>query len=116
MSRSLLSQQKLFGLLELDMTGTVLYLSIESDNDSDGSAADVIGHNFFSEVAPFVNVEEFQQHLDNFKMSSEQANSFAFNCNYEDGTVPVKVILARINERSNIYRTKSLLVHIKQAY
>lgn len=115
MSRSILSQQKLFGLIELDAIGTVLYSRIETEGDPGGSPSDVTGHNFFSEVAPFLNVEEFHQCLDAFNRSSEYANSFLFNCDYEDGAVPVRVLLARICERSNDYRTKSLLVHIKKA-
>lgn len=110
------SQQKLFGLLELDQAGTVLYARLEGNNKLTSSLPDVAGHNFYSEVASFQNVKEFHQRLDAFSCSSEQADSFVFNCNYEDGTVPVRVLLARIRERTNGYRTKSLLVHIKKAY
>ncbi len=115
MRGTILSRQKLFGLLELDAAGTVLYSRLEGDHDLDSSAADVAGHNFYSEVAPFTNVEEFHQRLDTFNRSSEQAKSFAFNCDYEDGAVPVIVLLARIRQRTNGDPTKSLLVHIKKA-
>ena len=115
MHRLVHSKQNLFGLLELDESGTVLYSRLEGDDKLGGSAANIAGLNFFSEVAPFLNVEEFHQRLDNFKRSSEQANSFVFNCDYKDGAVSVRVLLARIRERSNDDRTKSLLVHIKRA-
>ena len=115
MSRLILSHEKIFGLLELDAAGRVLYSRLEGDGNLDGSAADVAGRNFFSEVAPFMNVEEFHQRLDNFNRSSAQAERFVFNCDYEDGAVPVRVLLARNSSRSNDYRTKSLLVHIKRA-
>lgn len=113
----ILQQQKLFGLLELDSAGTVLYSRLEADDtgDPDCSVADVTGHNFFSEVVPFLNVEDFHQRLETFDKGCEQANSFEFNCDYEDGAVQVRVLLARIRERSNDYRTKSVLVHIKKA-
>jgi hypothetical protein len=111
----ILSQQKLFGLLELDTAGTVLYSRLEDDDRLAGPAVDVTGLNFFSEVAPFKNIEEFHQHLDTFNRSGEHANSFLFNCEYEDGAVPVRVLLARLSSRSNDIRTKSLLVHIKRA-
>jgi two-component system cell cycle response regulator DivK len=115
MSSMILSQQKLFGLIELNPEGTVLYSRLEGDDNLDDPAINVEGLNFFSEVAPFQNVEEFQQRLDTFNRSREHANSFVFNCDYEDGAVPVRVLLARIRERSNDGRTKSLLVHIKKA-
>ena len=115
MSSMILTPQKLFGLLELDAAGTVLYSRLEGYGKSDGPAANMVGHNFFSEVAPFLNVEEFHQRLDIFNRSSDQAKSFVFNCDYEDGAVPVRVLLARISSRLNDDRTKSLLVHIKKA-
>lgn len=115
MSSLNLSQQRLFGLVELDEVGMVLYSRLESAGGLDGSAVDVAGHNFYTEVAPFMNVEEFHQRLDTFNGSSEHANSFVFSCNYEDGPVPVRVLLARIRERTDGDRTKSLLVHISKA-
>lgn len=115
MSRFILSRQKLFGLLELDAAGTVLYSRIETEGGPDGSPSDVRGHNFYSEVVPFLNVEEFHQRLDTFDRGGEHANSFVFNCDYEDGAVPVRVLLARIRERTNGDHTQSLLVHIKKA-
>ena len=115
MSRFILPRQKLFGLLELDAAGTVLYSRIETEGGPDGSPSDVRGHNFYSEVAPFLNVEEFHYRLDTFDRGSEHANSFVFNCDYEDGAVPVRVLLARMSSRTNGDLTKSLLVHIKKA-
>jgi hypothetical protein len=115
MSPSILSRQNLFGLLELDAAGTVLYSGIETEGDRDASPSDMTGHNFYSEVAPFLNVEEFHQRLDIFARSSEQAYCFLFNCDYEDGAVPVRVLLARAGKRTNGDHTKSLLVHIGKA-
>lgn len=115
MSRLILSRQNLFGLLELDPAGTVLYSGIETEGGSVGSPSDMTGHNFYSEVASFLNVEEFHQRLDTFDRGSEHANSFVFNCEYEDGAVPVRVLLARLRERKNGDHTQSLLVHIKKA-
>ncbi len=115
MDSLLLSQHKLFGMLELDQSGTVLYSRLEGGENADRRMLDVAGHNFYSEVAPFMNVEEFHQRLDTFNRGSEHAKSFIFNCDYEDGAVPVRVLLARIRERSNDCRTKTLLMHIKKA-
>ena len=115
MSRLILSRQKLFGLLELDTAGTVLYSRIEAEPGSDGSPSDVTGRNFYSEVASFLNVEEFHQRLDTFDRGGEHANSFVFNCDYKDGVVAVRVLLARMSGRTNGDLEKSLLVHIKKA-
>lgn len=116
MSSTILLQQKLFGLLELDAEGKVLYSRIEMEDNSRGSSADVTGHDFYSEVASFLNVKEFQQCVDDFNRSSKRASSFVFNCDYADSIVPVRVLLARIRQRTNNNRLQSLLMHIKKIY
>lgn len=112
MSGLILTKQKLFGLLELDPQGTVIFSKLEGDDKSAG-AADVVGRNFFSEVATFLNVAEFQQRVETFDSNPEPSSSFVFNCAYEDGAVPVKVLLARLRE--DIGYPESVLVYIKKA-
>ncbi|MDX6693482.1 MAG: hypothetical protein QOF02_1085 [Blastocatellia bacterium] len=114
MSASLLDQQKLFGLFELDTAGTVLYSRIELDDGGDGITPDVAGRNFFNDIAPLENVEEFRRRISDFTRSEAQADSFHLSCRLSDGPLPVKVLLARICERSNGTRTKSILVHIRK--
>jgi hypothetical protein len=115
MSASGIAEQKFFGLVELGADGTVLYSRIERDGVRQYPATNITGRNFYSEVAPFRNVEEFQECLDGFTRSSQQAHSIFFICQYEDGPVRVKVLLARIRERSADEVTKSILVHIRKA-
>lgn len=108
--------RRLFGLVELDAAGTVLFMRIESDGaSSDGRAPDYTGLNFYTEVAPFRNVSEFRNQLDRFSRGSQPAYSMDFTCDYEDGPVCVRVLLARICERSVADVTKSILIHIQRA-
>jgi hypothetical protein len=116
MSVSLLTTQELFGLFELDAVGKVLYHRIEPGGDETGVASpDVTGHNFYEEVASFENVEEFRHRVTQFTSGASPADSFSFDCRYEDHAQPVKVLLARIRERVHHERTKSVLVHIRQS-
>lgn len=105
---------RFFGLLELDAEGTVLYARAECDGDESCPPVDLTGHNFYTDGAPFKNVEDFRLLLDRFAGSSDQASSSTFVCEYEDGDVPVKVLLAHIRKRSDINRTKAILVHIRK--
>ncbi len=114
MSASLLDQRKLFGLFELDSAGTVLYSRIEPDGHTMGEVPDVAGHNFFNEVAPFENAEELRSRVRAFTNGDGQADNFHFTCRVDSGPLPVKVLLARICERSNGKHTKSILVHIRK--
>ena len=108
-------RQKFFGLVELDPAGTVLYNRSETESGAPAGAAasDLTGLNFFTEVAPFRNVGEFRARLDSFSLGSQPVQSMDFTCDYEDGPLPVRVLLARIRVRSQAEETKSVLVHIK---
>jgi hypothetical protein len=107
--------QKLYGLIELDEAGTVLYARFEGDGAAAFAARDVTGRNFYTEVAPFTNVGEFRRLLESFSKGSQPAHSTDFTCEYADGPLPVRVLLARIRERSERDATKSVLVHIRGA-
>lgn len=108
--------QKFFGLVELDPAGTVLYNRFETDGGLTSAVRlDFTGRNFYTEVVPFRNVGEFRQQLDTFSRGSQPAQSIDFTCDYEDGPLPVRVLLARIRERSQAEATKSVLVHIRRA-
>ena len=112
MSSLILAPRKLFGLLELDPRGTVIFSKFEGEEKLAG-AVDVVGRNFFSEVATFLNVAEFRQRFETFDSKPEPSSSFTFNCDYEDGAVPVRVLLARLREDTKY--PESVLVYIKKA-
>lgn len=107
--------QKMYGLVELDQAGTVLYTRFEGDGAATFSARDFTGLNFYTQVAPFQNVGEFRQRLDDFNKGTQPAHTMDFTCDYVDGPVPVRVLLTRIRERSLHDVTKSILVHFRRA-
>ena len=107
--------QKMYGLIELDQEGTVLYTRFEGDGAASFSARDFTGLNFYTQVAPFRNVSEFRQRLDDFSRGTSAAYSMDFTCDYADGPLHVRVLLARIRERSRQDVTKSILVHFRRA-
>lgn len=114
MSASTLNQQGPFGLFELDPAGTVLYSRIETDGDAEWTASDIDGRNFFEEVVAFENAEEIRRRINFFARGEGQADGFHFTCRCDGGPRPVKVLLARIRERTDGKRTKSILVHIRK--
>jgi hypothetical protein len=101
---------RLFGLVELDSAGTILYARFEGEG-----APNCAGLNFYTEVAPFRNVGAFRDQLESFSRGSQPAQSLHFTCDYEDGPVNVRVLFARMRERSDANVTKSVLVHIRRA-
>src|SRR5215218_7307196 len=115
MSVSLLTAEKLSGLFELDDGGKVLYHRMDSAGEPGGTLPDMAGHNFYDEVAAFKNVEEFRRCVTEFMRGGKAADSFDFDCRYEDCDQQVRVLLARIRERVDRNLTKSVLVHIRQS-
>ncbi len=104
----------LFGLLELDHAGTVLYSRLDGDAMKE-APADIRGSNFYTEVASFANVEEFRQRLARFAETENPAESFTFECRFCGGeVVSVRVLLARMRQRADGRPTESVLVHIRK--
>lgn len=114
MSISLRRSEELYGLFELDPAGTVLY-SRKGLAVKDGEWAERAGRNFYDDVIPFLNVEEFRKHVTDFTVGTKVADSFCFNCEYAGLSMPVKVLVARIRERVNHENTKSVLVYIRRS-
>jgi len=105
--------QELLGLFELDDAGKVLYYRNDIGDEPNGAALpDIVGHNFYNDVVPFENVEEFRRCVTEFTRSATAADSFNFECRYGSSAQPVKVLLARIFESRD--NTKSILVYLKR--
>jgi hypothetical protein len=114
MSVSLMPAQELLGLFELDGAGKVLYHRMDSAGEPGGTPADIVGQNFYNEVAGFENVDEFRRCVTEFTRSATAADSFDFECRYGSSTHRVKVLLARICESANRNNTKSVLVYLRR--
>jgi photoactive yellow protein len=102
-----------FGLIELDTTGTVIYYKPEQWESLDTPPPEIIGRNFFTEIAPVAETREFQDHIKRFGRGHAPATSFNFTFEYGCRTLPVRVLLARIHEKSGISQTESIFVHIR---
>src|SRR5262245_18581649 len=90
------TEPKLMGLCELDEEGKVLYSSLESINGYLYRETRLDGANFFDEIVPFVNKDDFQRRFDMFRMAETRACTFGFTCEYPDGPFSVKVVMARL--------------------
>jgi photoactive yellow protein len=101
-----------FGMLELDASGTVIRYSPASEAHSEVAAKDVIGLNFFKEVAPVEQVSDFQSRFKVFMANGESIQRFTSIFSFEEGQVKVQILLARITEKSEKGRERLALVRI----
>ena len=70
---------------------------------------DVVGRDFFREVAQFANKEDLRKHFRRFLVSSRPADSFGFECEYREGPVKTRITMTRGHETEND-RTASIVI------
>ena len=106
-------QELPFGLVELDGAGTILYFN--PDNKETPPSPALVGRNFFTDVRPVAEAEEFQRHIRSFRRGKAPSHSFNFTFNFGDDTpLPVRVLLARIHEQTVEGGRDSVFVHIRK--
>lgn len=86
-----------YGVIRLDDEGRILGM-----NPAERSAAGVnglVGKNFFSEVAPCTDVQEFHGRFESFLGSSERLREFNFTYRFADEvTTRVRIVFVRGND------------------
>jgi hypothetical protein len=104
---------RLLGMFELDASDTVIYARVEGAGHS-APAPGPLGRALFEWAAPFANADELRRRIHYFRSNGAPADGFDFQCEYADGEMPVRVLLARVRDFTNQRTTKSILVHIRQ--
>ena len=80
-----------FGLIEIDSAGFVRRYNSAEQKLSGRPSSEVVGKNFFSEIAPCTAVEAFQGRLSSFLASDAESESFKFSFPFPTGTVIVSI-------------------------
>jgi hypothetical protein len=88
------------GLFELNNDGTVLYSRFRQNNQLLNSDSEMVGHNFFEDVAGFENAKDFRRIFNNFINSNKFTDNFVFDCRFSKETVRVRVMMVRAFENS----------------
>jgi hypothetical protein len=104
-----------FGLFELDADWTVLYYKPDIRETSGNGDSEFVGRNLLTEVPALALSREFQDRLNDFRKSHAPADSFHYTFSSERGQIQVKILLARLHERSGLDSTESILLHIREA-
>ncbi len=105
---------QIFGLFELDAAGTVMYSKIDAPPDGIGLPADLVGRNFFDEIAPFENDAEIHRRFYCFAKSSDAAEKFTFTYSGEQPPIEIKVMLTQVRQREYDERGKLIIVDIRK--
>ena len=103
------------GLVELDEAGTVLYYNREGGTAAGAPIHEMVGRNFYTDVAPVAEALEFRNALAAFRRAHAPSHSFNFTFHAGDSDLPTRILLARIHEKYDGGGRGSLLVQIKKA-
>lgn len=101
------------GLFELNNDGTVLYSRFRQNNRLINVNAELVGHDFFEDVAGFENVRELRRIFNSFVKSKKFTDNFIFDCQFPDEIVRVRVMLVRAFENSYPNPTDIVILDIR---
>jgi photoactive yellow protein len=84
-----------YGIIELDASGKVLAFNRFEATRSCCRPQDVIGKNFFRDIAPCTNVQEYEGRFRSFLSSDEVEEEFDFTYPFEPDTV-VHIVFVKV--------------------
>ena len=105
----------LFGLYELSKEGTVLYSRARSESGLKDPTGDVIGRDFFREIAQFNNIDDLRRHFRSFLTGSQPVDTFLFDCLFETEVVRTKIFMARAYETDYDHAGGIVIMDIRRA-
>jgi photoactive yellow protein len=101
-----------FGLLELDAAGIVIRYSPAAEQNSPLQPQDILGRNFFTEVAPCAQVSEVKSRFLSFMTFGDAVQKFSITCPVENKNIKIQIMLARVTQTGEHGRERLALVRI----
>ncbi|HEX8633066.1 MAG TPA: hypothetical protein VF703_02830 [Pyrinomonadaceae bacterium] len=107
----------LFGSFEINDQGIIRhYQPVAADKDETGARAELVGRNFFNDVAPRGRAEELRARIRHFRRGGKPTETFDLDLGRPgEGLLTARVLLTTIQERTANETTESVLVHIRRA-
>jgi photoactive yellow protein len=102
-----------FGLFELDSEGIVIRYSPSAERNVQELQQNVVGRNFFTEIAPVEQIKDFLDRFQVFMAHGEAVRKFTSTFSSNHCQIKVQILLARITEQSEHGRKRLALVHIR---
>lgn len=112
--KTTISPQKIYGLYEIDLEGTIIYARTDHHDALTVKASTLNGRNLFSDVINVPNSTVLRQRVLAFASSQSPADSFDYTLNHAGNQQQkVRVLLAVIRNPAHKAEAKSLIVHIR---
>lgn len=100
-----------YGLIELDTVGTVVRYSPASEQSAH-DAPNIVGRNFFNEVAPFAEVKELKGRFLSFMALGDAIERLTIKVPFNEQSLKIQILLARITEQTERGRERLALVRL----
>ncbi len=88
-----------FGIIELNEDGTVVAFNTAEESLSHRSKDEVIGLNFFSEVAPCADVKEYHGRFREFLKGKALTEKFNYTYYFKSSTLEVELTFLKVNRQ-----------------
>jgi photoactive yellow protein len=111
---SILTSNNLFGVFELDKSGTIHYFGAGQNGTLHMSEPDLAGRNFFYDAASFKNIDEFQWRFKSFVSTSAASDSFDFKFKFYERAAKVKVMFLRVHQRDFDGNSEMIIADIRE--
>jgi photoactive yellow protein len=95
-----------FGIIELDSDGRILAFNRAEEERSCLTSEDVIGKNFFTDIAPCTQVKEYEGRFKEFLSGDQPAIEFSFTYTFPHGRVSIHVLMLRAHGRAILIVSK----------
>ncbi|HEX6125782.1 MAG TPA: hypothetical protein VFZ23_10470 [Pyrinomonadaceae bacterium] len=99
-----------FGLYELSGDGTVLYSRARNEEGLREPAHDLVGQDFFRDIAPFENTDDLRRHFRRFITSDRPVDTFVFDCLIKSEVVRAKVHMTRAYEHDRDHHAEGIVI------
>jgi photoactive yellow protein len=101
-----------FGLFELDPKGIVIRYSPASEKTPKLPVTEILGRNFFTEIAPVKQVIEFRERFQVFMARGQSIDKFSTRFTQQQQHIKVQIMMAHLAEEPEDGRRRLALVRI----
>jgi photoactive yellow protein len=95
-----------FGVIELNRDGVIISFNQAEEGLSRRSKVDAIGRNFFTEVAPCADVQDFRGRFDEFLTKDSLSENFDYVYYFGSRAVAVMITFLRVNQQIALVLSK----------
>lgn len=106
---------EVFGLYELADDGTIRYSRARTDDGLHQTREEVIGQDFFRDIASFDNTDELRRHFRRFITADRPVDAFVFDCLFETRVVRAKIFMTKAYEMDYEHRGGIVIMDIQKA-